>query len=182
MRRAPSLALAFVALAAPLAGCSNPDASPVTEGTAARPGSAGEPKPPAPPNAASEQPSAVKRTPAAALTAFASLYVNWDYRTLSARQRLLAAIAVGPARLAETQAAAGSAADPTLRSGHIENTGHVLSVAADMRVSGVWVIVTSERTSGSAGYQDLPERLHVTLARVAKVPGGYAVREWLPSS
>ena len=71
-------------------------------------------------------------TPQAALTAFAELYVNWSYQTLTAQQRTLAAISVGAARLAEQQAAAASAADSTIAQGQIRNSGQVMSIAPEL--------------------------------------------------
>ncbi len=91
-------------------------------------------------------------------------------------------MAVGAARLVEREAAATSEGDTTIRRGRIHNSGAVLSVAADMRHPGLWVIVTREQTSGDSQYAELPTSYHVTLARLASVPGGYAVSEWLPQS
>jgi len=183
-----TLILAPVMLAAvALTGCRNPDAptATVTGGVttaAAAPGSPGEPTAPAAPSGASQAPARVAHTPQAALGAFAWLYINWDYRTLTAEQRTLAATAVGPARLAEQQAAATSSGDSTISRGHIHNTGQVVSVAPDAAQPGRWVIVTREQTGGNTQYEGLPATYHVTLARLAPVPGGYAVSEWLPQS
>ncbi len=46
----------------------------------------------------------------------------------------------------------------------------------------MWVIVTREQTGGDTQYEGLPAAYHVTLAKLASVPGGYAVSEWLPQS
>jgi len=130
----------------------------------------------------SQAPAAVQRTPTAALTAFSRLYSNWTYRTLTADQRTLAAMSVGAARLAEQQAAASSRADTTIARGHIWNSGQIVSVAGDLAEPGTWAIVTREQTGGSTQYEGLPASFHVTLARLARVPGGYAVSEWLPQN
>jgi len=187
--RATGVACALLAALA-LSGCVNPDAPGHSAGgeggpaasTADGPGSPGEPKAPAAPTPATEQPAAPKSTPRQALEAFAVIYVNWSYLDLQAQQRTLADMSVGAARLGEKQAAAANAADPTIREGHIHNSGRVVAVSEDLETRGGWVIVTRERTGGSTQYQGLPAALHVTVARVARVPGGYAVSEWLPQS
>ena len=124
----------------------------------------------------------VQSTPTAALTAFSRLYSNWTYRTLTSDQRGLAAMSVGAARLAEQQAAASSQADATIARGHIWNSGQIVSIASDLSQPGAWAVVTREQTGGSTQYEGLPASFHVTLARLAHVPGGYAVSEWLPQS
>jgi hypothetical protein len=124
----------------------------------------------------------VQQTPATALASFAVRYVNWTYRTLSADQRTLAAMSVGPARQAERQAAARSLVDTTIARGHIYNSGHLVSVAPELSGGRTWVIVTREQTGGESEYEGLRAAYHVTLAQVARVPGGYAVSQWLPQS
>lgn len=178
--RASSVACLLVAVVV-LVGCTNPDAGgagPPTSSTTS-PQNAGEPPAPAP---ASQAPAAVQRTPTSALTAFSRLYSNWTYRTLTADQRRLAAISVGAARLAEQQAAASSQADTTIARGRIWNSGQIVSIAGDLAEPGSWAIVTREQTGGSTQYEGLPASFHVTLARLARVPGGYAVSEWLPQN
>ena len=182
MNRPIASCLLLAALA--LAGCTNPDAPNRATSTesSASPQNPGEPAAPAPPSPDAQTPAAVQPTPAKALEAFARLYVNWTYRTLSAEQRTLAAISVGPARLSERQAAASSQHDTTIARGHIWNSGQVISVAIDLSSSQEWVIVTHEQTGGNTQYEGLGAAYHVTIARLANVPGGYAVREWLPQS
>jgi hypothetical protein len=124
----------------------------------------------------------VQRTPTAALTAFSRLYSNWTYRTLTSDQRTLAVMSVGAARLAEQQAAASSEADTTIARGRIWNSGQIVSIATDVPRPGTWDIVTREQTGGSSEYEGLPASYHVTLARLVRVPDGYAVSEWLPQS
>jgi hypothetical protein len=131
---------------------------------------------------ASQSASQPQPTPQQALNAFAVLYVNWSFRTLTAEQRTLAQMSVGAARLAEAQAAAASPSDRTIREGHIHNSGQVVSIAPDTTRAGAWVIVTREQTGGASQYQGLPPAYHVTLARLAHLPGGYAVSQWLPQS
>lgn len=170
-----------------LSGCTNPDAPAATQtatatGETAAPGSPGEPRAPTAPSAASQLRSPVQPTPQAALEAFAQRYINWSFQTLSAQQRALAAMSVGPARLAEQQAAASAQSDGTIRRARVYNSGRVVSVAADLTQPDRWVIVTRERTGGDSNYQGLPAGLHVTLSELARVPGGYVVSEWLPQS
>jgi len=188
---ARTLTLTCLLLAAvALTGCTNPDAPTTGAATetatgtsgAAAPQNPGEPAAPAPPSAASQAFASVAPTPQAALEAFARVYVNWSYQTLTSEQRTLAAMAVGQARLAEQQAAATSRGDSTISRGHIYNTGQVVSVAPDGVQPGTWVIVTLERTGGNTQYEGLPASYHVTLAQIAAVPGGYAVSQWLPQS
>lgn len=174
------LLLATVALA----GCTNPDAPSAGQGTTstASPQNPGEPQAPAPPTPATQTPAEIQPTPSKALAAFSQLYTNWTYRTLSSNQRTLAAMSVGAARLAEQQAAASSRADTTITRGHIYNSGQIVSIAPDLARADTWVIVTREQTGGDAQYEGLPASYHVTLARLARVPGGFAIELWLPQS
>ncbi len=179
------LILACLLLAAvALAGCTNPDAPSAGQGSTstASPQNPGEPPAPAPPSPAAQAPAGVQPTPAKALAAFAELYVNWTYRTLSSNQRALAAMSVAAARLAEQQAAASSQADTTITRGHIYNSGQISSIAPDLSQPDTWVIVTHEQTGGDTQYEGLPATYHVTLAQLASVPGGYAVSRWLPQN
>jgi hypothetical protein len=174
---------AVVLLAAlALAGCSNPDAPTTPQNTtpSTSPQNPGEPPAPAPSSPAAQAPADVQATPAKAIAVFAELYVNWTYQNLTAHQRMLAAMAVGPARLAERQAAASSEADTTITRGHIYNTGQVVSIAPDATRAGTWVLVTHEQTGGSTEYAGLPAAYHVTLAQLAQVPGGFSISQWLP--
>lgn len=176
----------LLALMVVLAGCSNPDA-PSTQPSAAgtstsSPGNVGEPPAPAPASPVSQAPTDVQATPAAALAAFSRLYSNWTYRTLTSNQRRLAAMSAGAARLAEQQAALASQADTTITRGHIWNTGQIISVAEDLARRGTWAIVTREQTGGSTQYEGLPASYHVTFARLAHLPAGYVISQWLPQS
>jgi hypothetical protein len=180
----PLIAVCLLLAAVALASCSNPDAPTTTPSTtpSASPQNAGEPPAPAPSSPAVQAPADVQPTPTKAITAFTELYVNWTYQTLTAHQRILAAIAVGPARLAEQQAAASSEADTTIARGHIYNTGQVISIAPDASRPGTWVLVTYEQTGGSTEYAGLPAAYHVTLAQLARVAGGYSISQWLPQN
>ncbi|MHB1836021.1 MAG: hypothetical protein ACYCXW_13750 [Solirubrobacteraceae bacterium] len=180
-RRAGGAALSLGLCALSLAGCSNPYAS-ATAGQPQRIQSAGEAKAPAPASAESQQPARVQKTPRRAILQFAERYSNWTYKTLSRDQQVLAAIAVGAARLTEQRAAAASHADSTLARGKIENHGKVLAISHDLHRHGWWLIITSEQTSGTGQYEALPESDHVSLAKLARLHGGYAIEEWLPQS
>ncbi|MFI4984911.1 MAG: hypothetical protein ACHQAV_02855 [Solirubrobacterales bacterium] len=167
-----------------LAGCRNPDAPTATHGQPANvsPQNVGEPPSPAPPTASAQAPAAVQPTPTKALAAFAGHYTNWSYRTLSSDQQMLAAMSVGAARASERAAAASSRNDTTIRRGRIYNRGEIVSIARDLARSESWVIVTREQTGGDTQYEGLPAAYHVTIARLASVPGGYAVTQWLPQN
>jgi hypothetical protein len=117
-------------VAVTIAGCTNPDALAPSPGTTegASPQNTGEPPAPSPPSPSTQAPTDVQGAPEKALAAFASLYVNWTYRTLSENQRELAAISVGAARLSEQQAAASSRADTAIAAGHIFNNGRLVSI------------------------------------------------------
>lgn len=176
--------LVFVFALVALLGCSNPDAPSATTGAASTssPQNAGELPAPPPPSSSAQAPAGVQATPAEALEAFARLYINWTYRTLTGNQRRLAAMSVGPARLAEGQAAVASRADTTIARGHIYNTGQIVSVAPELSHTGTWVLVTREQTGGSSEYQGLQAAYHVTLAKLAHVQDGYVIESWLPQS
>jgi hypothetical protein len=178
------IAVCLLTGALALAGCTDPDAPNTIQRTRSTPApqNEGEPPAPAPVTAAAQAPTDVQRTPAAALAAFSRLYSNWTYRTLTTNQRTLAAMSVGPARLAEQQATASSHADTTITRGHIWNHAQIITIANDLTDPGTWVIVTREQTGGSSQYEELPASFHVTLARLTNLPGGYAVSEWLPQN
>lgn len=176
--------LAVLFAVAAFSGCANPDApSTTTEPTStSSPQNAGEPPAPLPPSSQAQAPDGVQPTPVKALEAFARLYVNWTYRTLTSDQRKLAAMSVGAARLAERQAAASSQADTTITRGHIYNTGQIVSVAPDLSQPGTWAIVTREQTGGNSEYQGLQAAYHVTLAKLAHIQQGYVIESWSPES
>ncbi len=184
MRIPPRPPAAMLACTLALTGCTNPDAAPskAASSPAVSPGGRGEPAAPAPIPPGRQLAREPRASPREALDAFAEVYVNWSYQNLAARQRLLAANSVGPARIAERQAAAASTSDPAIRRGQIRNSGRVLAIAPDTIRRGYWVITTLERTSGNTEYHGLPAGYHVTLARVAEIHYGYAVSEWLPQS
>lgn len=182
LRSRAVLGAAAAAVTLALAGCTNPDApspEPLSKGGSGVQ-SPGEPK--APPPRQGPAPADVQSTPQQALEQYARLYANWTYKTLVYRQRELAAISTGAARLTDLQAAKQTSTDTTLAGSKVENSGEVIAVAANRASPGEWVVVTRERTSGGGEYAALPARYHVTLARLASCAGGWAVRQWLPQT
>jgi hypothetical protein len=182
--RTPGTLVLMLVLAVTLGGCTNPDAPDAnrTATTGSTPTNAGEPAPPPPPLPASQAPFGVQPSPQRALAYYARRYINWTYRTLTADQQQLAGSSVGAARLAEQQAAAQSRNDTALARGRVWNRGQTISINQDLAATGMWVVVTREQTGGNTEYEGLPAGYHVTLAKLAAVPGGYAVEQWLPQS
>ena len=124
----------------------------------------------------------MRSTPAGAITQFATLYINWTWRTLAAHQRELAALSVGPARLSEQQAAAAASRDSTIAQSRVvqPRADHQRSPPA-APTPKQWVIVTREQTGGNSQYDGLQASYHVTLAELAQLNnGGWAVSQWLP--
>jgi len=128
-------------------------------------------------------PSALATSPTLALRRYALAYVNWSASCLPAREHELAAIAVGPARLAAQQTAAAAGGAAALAAHHVANHGSVVAIAPGQGADrGRWVIVTEEQTTGGGPYAGLPPGPHVTLAEVARLRGGWAVSVWQPIS
>jgi hypothetical protein len=123
------------------------------------------------------------RSPIAALTRYSLRYTNWRASQLAEREHQLASMSVGAARLSAEQTAAGGSDAVALAAHNVANAGQVVAVApGEGRDRGQWVIVTWERTTGSGPYAALPAGPHVTLARVARVDGRWAVSAWDPVS
>jgi hypothetical protein len=126
---------------------------------------------------------AARPSPRATLARYATLAVNWNWRTLPTIERRLAAISLDQARAQALQAAATATSGPTLSQHRITNRGRVLAIAADQaRPPGWWVIVTTETTTAQTGYSGLPPTLHVTYAHVAHIHGGWVVNQWQPQT
>jgi hypothetical protein len=124
-------------------------------------------------------------TPARAVRAFATAYVNWDARTVAARLRALAAGSVGQARSAMALAAAQTAGDYELARGGIANRGTVEVVAPLPGRRDEYVVVTLESTSATntTAYQGLRPAWHVALATVLELPGGrWVLSAWQPEN
>jgi len=178
------LVLSVLVLAAVLSGCGLTSAITTTP-TPGVPAAAnpGEQQGSIPKGAPAQRPVDPAASPQAAITRFASLYINWSYRTLAGHERRLAASAIGDARLAESQAAASAERDRTLAQAHIYNRGSVISVAAVIGgPPGEYAVVTREATGGDPEYAGLQSAFHVTLATVQQLPTGWVLREWQPQS
>jgi hypothetical protein len=125
--------------------------------------------------------AAGESTPQAVLERYAELEINWTAETIGQTQRELAAISLGTARADALQAAASYQADSVLQHSHVTNTGTVIAITT--RRDGahdVWVIVTSEKTTGQGDNAGLPAGLHVTYAQLTHTPHGYRVSAWSP--
>jgi hypothetical protein len=177
--------VAILALTIALSGCTDPYTTkqqPSEASQAAGVQNAGEPSAPPPAPPAGQSVADAQNTPQDAISLFARLYTNWSYATLTHDQLTLAAISVGPARLAEQQAAASSRADSTLARARLSNTGEVLAVSPDLARHGWWIVVTREQTTGSGEYEGLPATDHVALVQLARTSSGWAITQWLPQS
>lgn len=120
-------------------------------------------------------------SPQVALRSYALMYTNWQASSLPAHERALASLAVGAARLAAEQTAASQSGAATLEADRVQNKGVVLVIARGQGPArGKWVVVTQEQTTGIGPYAGLPSLPHVTLARTARLGGGWAVSEWSP--
>jgi hypothetical protein len=128
-------------------------------------------------------PRSLDLSPRAALLRYALLYSNWRASGLPARERELASLAIGAARLAAEQIAASSSGASELAFDHVQNSSVVLGITPGRGpASGHWIIVTQEQTTGSGRYNGLPPTMHVTLARAAHLRTGWVVDEWKPGS
>ncbi len=177
------VAVAGCGIADPYAGHARPTTTTSTSSStsanlAQNPGEL--PAPPAP-SASSQAPTNVQNTPERAIAQFATLYMNWTWRTLAAHERELAALSVGPARLSEQQAAAAAVGDSTIAQSRVVNSGQIISIAPSRTNTKQWVVVTREQTAGNSQYDGLQASYHVTLAELAQLNnGGWTVSQWLP--
>jgi hypothetical protein len=196
MRR-PTAALLLLALGAvALAGCGITDPYSPKQPTATTTGTStaivtnADPAPerggaiPADARAAQSRiaPSASRATPDAALEQYARLYVNWNARTVVSIQRQLAALSIGQARAQALQAAASYTRDQTLAQSGVANSGHLVAITPSLTTRGLWVLVTSEQTTGKGDYSRLPPTLHVIYAGLTRTASGFVVSEWAPQN
>jgi hypothetical protein len=197
MRRKLTASLLLSALgAAALAGCGITDPYSATQPTATTPGTStatatnADPAPERsgtiPANARAAQnrtaPSATRATPDAALEQYARLYVNWNAHTVVAVQHQLAALSIGQARAQALQAAASYTRDQTLAESGVANSGHLVAITPSLTTRGLWVLVTSEQTTGKGDYSGLPPTLHVIYAGLTRTASGFVVSEWAPQN
>ncbi len=124
-------------------------------------------------------------SPAVAVAAFASAYINWSAQTVSADMGALAARSVGQARSAVQLAAAETAGDYELQRGGIANSGLIEAIAPLRGHSNQYAVVTRELTTATATteYQGLQPAWHVAIATVTEIaPGEWVVSGWQPQS
>jgi hypothetical protein len=124
-------------------------------------------------------------TPEAAVSAFASEYINWTADTVAGQMQALAQQSVGQARSAMQLAAAQTAQDYELQRGGIANSGTVQAVAPLLRRRDQYVVVTRELTSATSttAYQGLRPAWHLAIATVVQLsPGRWVVSRWQPES
>jgi hypothetical protein len=124
-------------------------------------------------------------SPAVAVEAFASAYINWNAGSVSADMSELAARSIGQARAATQLAAAQTADDYELKRGGIANTGTIEAVAPLSAERDEYVVVTRELTTATAttAYQGLQPAWHVAIATVTQIAQGWwVVSGWQPQS
>jgi hypothetical protein len=124
-------------------------------------------------------------TPAQAVSAFASAYINWTAATIAGDMRALAASSLGQARSVTALAAAQTANDYELQRGGIANSGTVEAVASLPGQRYRYLVVTREVTTATntAAYQGLAPAWHVALATVSELsPRRWVVSGWQPES
>ena len=102
---------------------------------------------------------------------------------LPARERELAALSIGTARLTALQTATAGSGAGALVASDVANSGQVIAVTpGEGAAAGQWVVVTQEQTTGRGAYAGLPPGPHVTLARVTRESRGWVVSAWDPAS
>jgi len=122
-------------------------------------------------------------SPTAAIRRFAELYINWNASTLVDHRRQLAAISIGEASSTETRAIAETRKDYELRRSRIANHGRIVAITPTLPPRpGVYLVITRERTTGAGIYAQLQPAYHLTIATVARIRGGWAVRQWHPQT
>jgi hypothetical protein len=136
------------------------------------------PKPP------SEAVAATSPNAVAAVSSFASAYINWTADTVAADMRALARRSIGQARSALELTAAQTASDYELQRGGISNSGQVEAVAPLPSGPDQFLVVTRESTAATntTAYDGLRPAWHVAIATVSNVLGGWVVSGWQPES
>jgi hypothetical protein len=118
-----------------------------------------------------------------ALRRYALAYVNWQASGLQRRERQLAAMSIGAAKLTAEQTAAARSGAAALVTNDVANAGQVVAITpGEGPDTGQWVIVTQEHTTGTGGYAGLPPAPHVTLAQVKHLRDGWVVSAWNAAS
>jgi hypothetical protein len=122
---------------------------------------------------------AEQASPAAALSRYARLNVNWSWATVGADERRLATLSVGQAHAQALAAAAQP--NQMLARYAVRNQGEVVAITPGRGIErGRWAIVTDEQTSGNGPYEGLPATSHVTWATVLRTGSGWVVSGWYP--
>lgn len=124
------------------------------------------------------------RSPAQAVQEFATGYINWSYRTVSAHLRALSQVSVEQARSMLSTAAIQVGHDYELRRGRIANRGLVEAIAPVRGRDDQFAVVTREQTTAANtnAYQGLAPAWHVALATVTRVRGLWVLSGWQPES
>jgi len=184
-RSRAALAALFAAAAAAFSGCgikdplNDPALAPLAAETTA-PNEVGVPQNPRPSRSAL---AAAAPTPIAAIRRFAELYINWRAETLADHRRRLAALSIGDASSAEARAIAETGTDYELHRSHIANRGRIVAITPTIPYrSGVYLVITRERTTGTGIYDELEPAYHLTSATAVRIPGGWAVSQWHPQT
>jgi hypothetical protein len=123
-------------------------------------------------------------TPAQAVRAFATAYVNWTAATVSGRLRTLARRSLGQARATLELQSREVAADRELHRGQIANAGTVEAVGPLTSSPGRYAVVTRERTTAAddAAYRGLAPEWHVSVATVTRVGRRWVLSGWQPEN
>jgi hypothetical protein len=123
-------------------------------------------------------------SPAEAVQAFATAYVNWNYRTVALELRVLSEVSVGQARSMLSMASAQVGRDSELRRGQVANSGVVEAIGPVRGRRDQYAVVTRERTTAAntTAYQGLVPAWHVALATVTRVRGLWVLSAWQPET
>jgi hypothetical protein len=124
-------------------------------------------------------------SPQQAVSAFATLYINWTAQSVATQMAELALASVGQARSEMALAAAQTHSDSQLREGGIANSGTVEAVAPLPGLRDQYVVVTRESTSATntTAYQGLAPAWHVSIATVVELaPGRWVISGWQPEN
>ena len=125
----------------------------------------------------------VASTPQLALRHYALTYINWRAGGLAERERQLAAMSIGTAKLTDEQTATARSATAALIANDVANTGQIVATTPGQGpYLGEWVVVTLEHTTGAGAYAGLPTAPHITLAHVHRLDGGWVVSAWNPKN
>jgi hypothetical protein len=121
------------------------------------------------------------RTARSAARAFATRWINWDWRTAASQQRSLAKLATGA--LARTLRANASSAriDATLARDKPGSRGRVTAIDLKPTQAGAAGVVVAHEQTYTGGHADLGgQRYHVYLVQLHRAPHAWEVRRWAP--